>query len=181
MKKHKILTINPDSTSTKIALFEEEKCIFSKNVSHDANELEKYETLAEQLPYRRDVILELLENAEVSLSDVDVFVGRGGGLIAMEGGTYYISELMLEHAKICANGVLHPASLGPQLAYEFAQKYGKKAINNVCTFIAPVSAYPGEFEMEAMASGAIRVLDGEEIAKEYTGKPVWSEFDFEVK
>lgn len=52
-------------------------------------------------------------------------------------------------------------------------------IKETCSFIAPVTAYPGEFEMEAMAAGAIRVLDGEEELKQYTGKRVWERFDFE--
>lgn len=43
-----------------------------------------------------------------------------------------------------------------------------------CTWIAPVYAYPGEFEMEALSAGAIRVLTGKEIAKEYTGDSVWT-------
>ena len=128
MKTYKVLTINPGSTSTKIALFEGEKCVFSKNVAHDASELAKYEKIAEQLPYRRNMILNLLAEAHVSLDDVDVFVGRGGGLLAMEGGTYQVTELMLEHARNMQNGVIHPASLGSQLANEFAVKYGKQAM-----------------------------------------------------
>ena len=51
-------------------------------------------------------------------------------------------------------------------------------IKESCEWIAPVCAYPGEFEMEAMASGAVRVLNGEEKVKVYTGKPVWNGFDF---
>lgn len=51
-------------------------------------------------------------------------------------------------------------------------------ITAACSFIAPVTAYPGEFEMEAMASGAIRALNGEEEVKKYTGEPVWGGFDF---
>ena len=128
MKNYKVLTLNPGSTSTKIALFEGEECLYSKNVSHDAGELEKFASLSEQLPYRRDMILSLLKEANVSLEDVDVFVGRGGGLLAMEGGTYEVTDLMLDHAKNCANGVIHPASLGPQLAREFAEQYGAKAM-----------------------------------------------------
>ena len=54
-----------------------------------------------------------------------------------------------------------------------------KKITEACSFIAPVTAYPGEFEMEAMAAGAIRVLDGEESLKKYTGKKVFEKFDFE--
>ena len=93
MKTYKVLTINPGSTSTKIALFEGETCVFSKNVSHDANELAKYERIADQLPYRRNMILDLLSEANITLDDVDVFVGRGGGLLAMEGGTYEVTDL----------------------------------------------------------------------------------------
>ena len=52
-------------------------------------------------------------------------------------------------------------------------------ITETCSFIAPVTAYPGEFEMEAMAAGAVRVLNGEEELKQYSGKRVWEKFDFE--
>jgi butyrate kinase len=55
-----------------------------------------------------------------------------------------------------------------------------ETIRESCGFIAPVTAYPGEFEMEAMAAGAIRVLNGEEAAKEYTGQPLWNKADFEA-
>ena len=49
-------------------------------------------------------------------------------------------------------------------------------ITGACSFIAPVSAYPGEFEMEAMAAGAIRALKGEEQVRSYTGEPVFKQF-----
>jgi butyrate kinase len=52
-------------------------------------------------------------------------------------------------------------------------------ITDACGFIAPVYAYPGEFEMEAMAAGAIRVLNGEEELKEYTGVPSWNGFSWD--
>lgn len=67
---------------------------------------------------------------------------------------------------LLGGGMVHSKDLVEQL-----QKY--------CGWIAPISAYPGEFEMEAMASGAIRVLKGEEEAKYYTGKLVWDGFDFD--
>lgn len=47
-------------------------------------------------------------------------------------------------------------------------------LSDSCSWIAPVTAYPGEFEMEAMAAGAIRVLTGTEELKIYSGKSVWS-------
>ena len=52
----------------------------------------------------------------------------------------------------------------------------EESIRRWCGWIAPVNAFPGEFEQEAMALGALRVLRGEEEAKTYPGKPVWSGF-----
>jgi butyrate kinase len=52
-------------------------------------------------------------------------------------------------------------------------------ITEACGWIAPVTAYAGEFEMEAMAAGAIRALEGIEPIKTYTGQPIWDKADFE--
>ena len=49
-------------------------------------------------------------------------------------------------------------------------------IEGACGWIAPVFAYPGEFELEAMAAGAARVLSGQEEPKVYTGVPVFQGF-----
>lgn len=366
MGTYKVFAINPGSTSTKIALIEDDKTLFSANVSHDAAKLAEFDGISAQLPYRKATILTLLEENRVSLEGVDAFVGRGGGLLPLEGGTYEIDEILLDHATRGANGVQHPAQLGSQLAEEFRKEFGGKGyvvnppdvdelqdlarmtgikgvyrsahlhslnlketairhatsmgkkyeecnfvvchigggisisahkngkmidgfdivggegpmaptrcgsvsvsallkysegkemknlkalctrsggfvnhlgisdaleisnraaagdeyagmlwntmiyqiikcigsmstvlhgkidgillgggmvynkdlvrqIKDACEWIAPVSAYPGEFEMEAMAAGAIRVLSGEEAVKKYAGKPVWEGFDF---
>ena len=127
MSLYRIFTINPGSTSTKIALFEGETELFSKNVSHDAKKLAQYATISDQFAYRKETIDELLRENNISLDGVDAFVGRGGGLLAMDGGTYKIDDLVLDHAARGANGVSHPAMLGPQIAYEYAKMYGVKA------------------------------------------------------
>ena len=49
-----ILTINPGSTSTKIAIFEDEKEIFSKTLRHTAEELSPYATVASQFQFRKN-------------------------------------------------------------------------------------------------------------------------------
>lgn len=123
----KIFAINPGSTSTKIALVEDETVLFSKNVAHDANKLAEFDGISAQLPYRKETILTLLAEDHITLDGVDAFVGRGGGLISMAGGVYEVDELLLDHATRGANGVQHPAQLGPQLAKEFANQYGKPA------------------------------------------------------
>lgn len=126
MKKYKVFAINPGSTSTKIALFEGETILFSANVNHDSAKLAEFDEISEQLPYRKATILRLLEVNKVSLEGVDAFVGRGGGLLALPGGTYEIDSMLLDHARVGANGVIHPAQLGSQLAHEFSLQYGGK-------------------------------------------------------
>ena len=113
---YRILTINPGSTSTKVGCFEGEKEIFTVNVSHDAEKLKEFNTISSQLPYRKETILAALKEADVDLSTIDAFVGRGGGLLAVEGGTYAVGPILLDHAERGANGVQHPAQLGSQIA-----------------------------------------------------------------
>jgi butyrate kinase len=124
MSTYKIFAINPGSTSTKIALFEGGKVVYSANVNHEAEKLAQFKDLSDQRLYRKETILNLLKENHISLEGVDAFVGRGGGLLALPGGTYEINEILLEHARIGANGVTHPAQLGSQLAHEFCQEYG---------------------------------------------------------
>ena len=122
-----ILTINPGSTSTKIALFRGEEAVFSTNVKHDADTLAQFPDVSSQLSYRRATILSSLEEAGISLEGLCAVVGRGGGLLPCEGGTYEINATLLDHARRGANGVQHPAQLGPQLAFEFSTRYNCKA------------------------------------------------------
>ncbi len=120
---YKIFCVNPGSTSTKIAMFENDKAVFTKSVSHDANILKGFDEIRDQLPYRRQMILDIIKESGVLLDDVDAFVGRGGGLAPLEGGTYPINDKLLEHARFGGNKIKHPAMLGAQLANDFARIY----------------------------------------------------------
>lgn len=126
MKQYKIFAINPGSTSTKIALFEGDKELFSVNVSHDAEKLKTFPDISDQFEYRKQTVLEEVEKAGYQLNDVDAFVGRGGGLVSIPGGTYTVNETLYEHARVGFT-VKHPAMLGPQLAKYFADLYGAQA------------------------------------------------------
>jgi len=125
-KKYRLFTINPGSTSTKIALFENDRELFASNVSHDAAKLKEFREISDQLPYRKETILSELAKNSISLEGTDAFVGRGGGLVGLEGGTYTINETLLHHARIGFT-VKHPATLGSQLAHDFAVTHGGKA------------------------------------------------------
>lgn len=122
----KILSINPGSTSTKIAVFEDEKEIMEKVLRHSNVDLENYEDIYSQKSFRKDVILNALKEAEITVESLDVIVGRGGLLKPIEGGTYLVTDKMLEDLK---KGVLgeHASNLGGAIAKEIADTIGKKA------------------------------------------------------
>ncbi|MBQ6410377.1 MAG: butyrate kinase, partial [Atopobiaceae bacterium] len=126
-KTYRILVINPGSTSTKVGVFDGETEVFTKNVAHEASKLAEFAGVSDQMPYRRDLILEALEENGVALDTIDAFVGRGGGLLSVVGGTYQVNDVLLDHAYRGANGIQHPAQLGSQLANAFAQQVGKPA------------------------------------------------------
>ena len=123
----RVLVINPGSTSTKVGLFDGERAVFTVNVAHEASELAKFAGVSDQLPYRVGLIEQALAENGVELASIDAFVGRGGGLLSLPGGTYEVDDVLLDHATRGANGVQHPAQLGPQIARAFAGRVGKPA------------------------------------------------------
>lgn len=126
-KAWKTLVINPGSTSTKIGAFEGDKEIFTLGIDHDASKLAEFKDISDQMPYRAGMISDALKENNLSLEDFDAFVGRGGGLLPLEGGVYEVDEVLLNDAHRGANGVTHPAQLGSQIANEFASSVGKPA------------------------------------------------------
>lgn len=121
MEKYKILTINPGSTSTKIAVFENEELIYEKTLRHSSEEISKYENISDQFKFRKDVIEEALKEANLEVQDLSAIVGRGGLLKPIIGGTYKVSDLMVEDLKI---GVLgqHASNLGGIIARQMADE-----------------------------------------------------------
>lgn len=118
---YRILTINPGSTSTKIAIFDNEKNVFEETLRHSSEEIGKYETIFDQYDFRKNVILETLNEKGINLTKLDAVVGRGGLLKPIEGGTYSVDENMMEDLKV---GVLgeHASNLGGIIANEIAGK-----------------------------------------------------------
>ena len=93
---HKILTINPGSTSTKIAVFEGEEQVFKKNLKHSAEEVAKFDHSSDQKPFRTEAIKRELKEAGIDLSEMSCVVGRGGLLRPLVSGVYEVNELMLK-------------------------------------------------------------------------------------
>ena len=123
-KKYRVFVINPGSTSTKVALFEDDEKIYEESVTHDADVLNSYDDVNDQFGYRLEVINELIEDNELDLTNIDAFVGRGGGCHPVPSGTFEVNEKLLRDIKNNVGRTIHPSVLGVQLAYELQQKYG---------------------------------------------------------
>jgi butyrate kinase len=123
---YRILVINPGSTSTKIAVFEDTQELFSTNVEHDAEALKAFADVQNQLDYRKQTIEEELRSRGYNLADFDIFVGRGGGLVAVQSGAFLVTDRLLEDARKGMAGQ-HPAQLGSQICDALAQQYGGQA------------------------------------------------------
>ncbi len=115
----KILAINPGSTSTKIALFEDEKNLFTENITHSVEKLNEFENLISQKDFRRNEVLEVLKNKGYTLEELGAVVGRGGLLKAIPSGTYNINDKMIDDLTIGVSGE-HASNLGGIIAKEIA-------------------------------------------------------------
>lgn len=123
---YKLLIINPGSTSTKIGVYEGEKEVLEETLRHSAEEILKYDTIFDQLDFRKEVILKVLKEKGIDINELDAVVGRGGMLKPIEGGTYEVNEAMVEDLKVGVQGP-HASNLGGILSNEIAKEIGKKA------------------------------------------------------
>ncbi len=118
----KILVINPGSTSTKIGYYENEKQIWIKTIHHSAEELSPFKKFIEQYDFRKNIILNALQNAQLDLKTLTAIIGRGGTLKPISGGVYRINEAMLLDSKYSPDE--HASNLGILLSNEFAEMAG---------------------------------------------------------
>ena len=120
----KIFVINPGSTSTKLALFEDKKCTFSTNVFHDSSILMKFPKINDQLMYRMMVIQLFLEENHIDLNGLDAIVGRGGSCYSVKSGIYEVTDQLISDTREAKGGLYHVSMLGVQLAKELSNLYG---------------------------------------------------------
>lgn len=128
----KLLVINPGSTSTKIAIFENEKRLLETTLRHSMEELSAYNSIYDQFSFRQNLIEDFLRANDIQISDLDAVVARGGLLRPLEGGTYLVNEKMLEDLKVGFQGQ-HASNLGGVIANNIA-----KAIDKPSFIVDPV-------------------------------------------
>ncbi|MGB9835347.1 MAG: butyrate kinase [Candidatus Saccharicenans sp.] len=117
----RVLVINPGSTSTKIAVFDDEQEVFKVSLSHPLEEIQKYPKIIDQFGFRKEVILNELDKADIAKDTIKAVVGRGGLLRPIPSGTYLVTEKMLEDLKAEVQGE-HASNLGAMIAHSIASE-----------------------------------------------------------
>ena len=110
-----VLIINTGSTSTKLGYYADGKKVLVENITHTKSELEKFNSVMEQISFRKNAITEFLLFKSISLEDVDIIMARGGLLYSINSGIYEINEVM-KSALINKGGVMHSCNLSALIA-----------------------------------------------------------------
>jgi butyrate kinase len=116
-----ILVINPGSTSTKMAVYEDEHPIVLRSITHTQEELSRFDDVLDQQDYRKQLVLDELERCGIPL-DFDAVIGRGGLVKPIEGGVYEINDRMLKdtYSGIALHN--HACNLGCIIAHDIASQ-----------------------------------------------------------
>ncbi|MGC7846739.1 butyrate kinase [Desulforudis sp. 1088] len=141
----RILVINPGSTSTKVAVYEGEKCVYKEVIVHRTWDADGKQGIISQYEERLQAITKVLNDHNFAVSDFDAIAARGGLLAPLTGGTYIINEAMYNDLYTCKYGE-HASNLGGIMAFNLGRKYNIPAYT-----VDPVSI--DEFEDLARFSG----------------------------
>ena len=118
----KILVINPGSTSTKIAVYQNAVEVFKISISHSADDLSEFNSIVEQYELRKNAVLECLLHNNFDIKKFDAIVARGGALLPIKGGAYRINKAMTERLRY-RPVIEHASNVAPLIAYELSEKY----------------------------------------------------------
>jgi len=115
----KILSVNPGSTSTKFAVYEDETLVCLHTIRHSIEDLKPFKTLFDQYEFRKNLMLDKLKDDGIGLSDLSAVVGRGGLVRPLESGVYVVNDKLIADLKASIGGE-HASNLGGVIAREIA-------------------------------------------------------------
>lgn len=119
----KILVINLGSTSTKIAYYEDDKCLQGVTVEHPTHEIKDFSDVMEQYEYRKGAVEDFIRENDIDKDSLAAIVSRGGHTKPLIGGVYRINEEMLGQQATGLYG-RHACDLGSRIAYGICQSCG---------------------------------------------------------
>lgn len=170
-----ILAINTGSTSTKLAIYRNEKMIFKEQINYSAKQVLSFNSINEQLEMRENSVREFLNSIQLPLEKLSAVVGRGGVIVPVKGGAYEVSELMIDRLKNRPLGQ-HASNLGGILAYNIAKPLGIKAYVydgvtvselHPLAYLTGFSAIMRQSRCHALNMRAMAIKAAEKMGKDY--------------
>ncbi len=125
LQTYTILAINTGSTSTKMAVYSNRTPVVELCITHRTDEIERFETLTDQVDWRKDIILSALADNGIDIQTFSVVIGRGGLLRPIESGVYEVNDLMIDELRRCTPQ--HASNLSAIIAAQIAEICGVKA------------------------------------------------------
>ena len=121
---YKQLIINPGSTSTKLALYDGTEKVVQENIEHDAAQLHQFESIAEQVPFRLQIIRDFMARSSIRDTELSAVMGRGGLVFGLKTGGYEVNDDLCQALVSDKLSQAHASNLGGLLAREVAQPLG---------------------------------------------------------
>jgi butyrate kinase len=122
--KYRVLAINPGSTSTKIAVYDDTTPVFTVTLRHEPSELEPFGGIIEQYEFRKGLVVQAMKDNNVQPETLEAVVGRGGLVRPVPGGTFKINDQMLADLKDPTMwGRIHASNLGAFIAKAISDEF----------------------------------------------------------
>lgn len=166
---YRLLVINPGSTSTKLAVYENEVCVVEADYDIAGDGIKNCKTVFEQYDLRINSVRQFLQDNGITMEQIDGIASRGCGGGNQKAGAYEIDEAYIHLCR--TNGIPHISNLSPILAYDFAKQYGKKAFVYDAEGVnerEPVTLLSGHPEIK-MNSGS-HTLNAKIVARKAAGR-----------
>jgi butyrate kinase len=143
---HRILVLNPGSTTTKLALYEDETPVWQSERSYSQDRLAPFGTVMDQFELRYTDVVELMKEQNAEVRSLSAVASRGGPFKPLEGGTYRITQAVVGDVLRGRVQFEHASMLGVALSDRLLQGTDIPGF-----FTDPVSV--DEFESAARISG----------------------------
>lgn len=168
MESKKILVINFGSTSTKIAYYEDDKCLIKDGLTHDVEAIKACKDVTDQYGLRKEAILAFMDEHGIKLDELDSVTSRGGQTEPIVGGTYRINDAMVEQVRSGEYGH-HVCGVGVLVAYDLCQESAHAIPLTTDTpttdEMEPVARYSGLKEIERVS--CVQALNTKAMARYY--------------
>ncbi len=116
----RILVINPGSTSTKVAVFDDETKILNETIRHPDEDLASFSWVMEQVDYRRELIVLAIEEKGIKLDSLTCIMARGGLLPPVPSGAFPVNQDMVDYLYTDKDGA-HVSNTAAVIAHQIAK------------------------------------------------------------